>query len=216
MGPEFRRIRGGLPGPRVSDEEAACMKALAYDAVMTPLGWLGLTAARRKLVRGLSGHVLEVGTGTGLALPGYPDTVTAVTAIDVDEAALARAQRRRPDARLLYASVESLPFPTASFDAVVSSLVFCSVEAPARALAEIFRVLRPGGALRMLEHVRAPSPALATVQDLLTPAWMRVSGGCRLDRETFDLVRRAGFDIERRVQRLQGVSELIIARRPAS
>ncbi|WNZ62494.1 methyltransferase domain-containing protein [Myxococcus sp. MxC21-1] len=192
------------------------MKALAYDAVMTPLGWLGLTAARRKLVRGLAGHVLEVGTGTGLALPGYPDTVTAVTAIDVDEAALARAQRRRPDARLLYASVESLPFPAASFDAVVSSLVFCSVEAPARALAEIFRVLRPGGALRMLEHVRAPSPALATVQDLLTPAWMRVSGGCRLDRETFDLVRRAGFDIERRVQRLQGVSELILARRPAS
>ncbi|QDE87633.1 methyltransferase type 11 [Myxococcus xanthus] len=216
MGPEFRRIRGGLPGPRISDEEAACMKALAYDAVMTPLGWLGLTAARRKLVHGLSGHVLEVGTGTGLALPGYPDTVTAVTAIDVDEAALARAQRRRPDARLLYASVESLPFPAASFDAVVSSLVFCSVEAPAQALAEIFRVLRPGGALRMLEHVRAPSPALATVQDLLTPAWMRVSGGCRLDRETFDLVRRAGFDIERRVQRLQGVSELIIARRPTS
>ncbi|WP_163781852.1 class I SAM-dependent methyltransferase [Myxococcus vastator] len=191
------------------------MKALAYDAVMTPLGWLGLTAARRKLVRGLSGHVLEVGTGTGLALPGYPDTVTAVTAIDVDEAALARARRRRPDARLLYASVESLPFPAAAFDAVVSSLVFCSVEAPARALAEIFRVLRPGGALRMLEHVRAPSPALATVQDLLTPAWMRVSGGCRLDRDTFDLVRRAGFDVERRVQRLQGVSELIIARRPA-
>ncbi|NOK04579.1 MULTISPECIES: class I SAM-dependent methyltransferase [Myxococcus] len=192
------------------------MKARAYDAVMTPLGWLGLTAARRKLVRGLSGHVLEVGTGTGLALPGYPDTVTAVTAIDVDEAALARAQRRRPDAQLLHASVESLPFPAASFDAVVSSLVFCSVEAPARALAEIFRVLRPGGALRMLEHVRAPSPVLATVQDLLTPAWMRVSGGCRLDRETFDLVRRAGFDVERRVQRLQGVSELIIARRPAS
>ncbi|NVJ00715.1 methyltransferase domain-containing protein [Myxococcus sp. AM009] len=191
------------------------MKALAYDAVMTPLGWLGLTAARRKLVRGLSGHVLEVGTGTGLALPGYPDTVTAVTAIDVDEAALARAQRRRPDARLLYASVESLPFPDASFDAVVSSLVFCSVEAPARALAEVLRVLRPGGALRMLEHVRAPSPTLATVQDLLTPAWMRVSGGCRLDRDTFDLVRRAGFDVERRVQRLQGVSELIFARRPA-
>ncbi|WP_043709640.1 class I SAM-dependent methyltransferase [Corallococcus macrosporus] len=191
------------------------MKALAYDAVMAPLGWLGLTAARRKLVRGLSGHVLEVGTGTGLALPGYPDTVTAVTAIDVDDAALARAQRRRPGARMLCANVEDLPFPAASFDAVVSSLVFCSVEAPARALAEIFRVLRPGGALRMLEHVRAPSPALATVQDLLTPAWMRVTGGCRLDRDTFDLVRRAGFDVERRVQRLHGVSELIIARRPA-
>ncbi len=190
------------------------MKAFAYDAVMTPLGWLGLGAARRKLVQGLSGEVLEVGTGTGLALPGYPDTVTSVTAIDVDDEALARARQRRPDARLLSASVESLPFPDASFDAVVSSLVFCSVEAPARALAEVFRVLRPGGALRMLEHVRAPGPALAAVQDLLTPAWMRMTGGCRLDRETFSLVEHAGFEVERRVQRLQGIGELIIARRP--
>lgn len=190
------------------------MKALAYDAVMAPLGWLGLTRARRALVRGLAGRVLEVGTGTGLALPGYPDSVTSVTAIDVDAEALERARRRRPDAELLHASVEALPFPDASFDAVVSSLVFCSVDAPARALAEVLRVLRPGGELRMLEHVRAPSAGLAAAQDVLTPAWERLTGGCRLNRETHLLVQRAGFEVVRRVQRLQGVSELILARRP--
>ncbi|MFP2905087.1 class I SAM-dependent methyltransferase [Pyxidicoccus sp. 3LFB2] len=191
------------------------MKALAYDAVMAPLGWLGLTAARRKLVRGLTGRVLEVGTGTGLALPGYPETVTSVTAIDVDAEALERARKRRPGAELVHASVEDLPFPDASFDVVVSSLVFCSVEAPARALTEVFRVLRPGGELRMLEHVRAPSAGLATTQDLLTPAWKWMTGGCHLNRDTCFLVRQAGFDVVRRVQRLQGMSELIIARRPA-
>ncbi|NMO17316.1 class I SAM-dependent methyltransferase [Pyxidicoccus fallax] len=190
------------------------MKALAYDAVMAPLGWLGLTEARRKLVRGLSGRVLEVGTGTGLALPGYPATVTSVTAIDVDAEALERARRRRPEAELLHASVEALPFPDMSFDGVVSSLVFCSVDAPARALAEVFRVLRPGGELRMLEHVRAPTAGLATTQDLLTPAWKRVTGGCRLNRETHLLVQQTGFEVVRRVQRLRGMSELIIARRP--
>jgi ubiquinone/menaquinone biosynthesis C-methylase UbiE len=190
------------------------MKALAYDAVMAPLGWLGLTAARRKLVRGLAGRVLEVGTGTGLALPGYPDTVTSVTAIDVDAEALERARRRRPGAELLHASVQELPFPDASFDAVVSSLVFCSVEAPGQALFEIRRVLRPGGELRMLEHVRAPARGVAAAQDLLTPAWAVLTGGCRLNRETFFLVQQAGFDVVRRVQRLGGVSELIIARKP--
>ncbi len=191
------------------------MKALAYDAVMAPLGWLGLTAARRKLVRGLSGRVLEVGTGTGLALPGYPDSVTSVTAIDVDAQALERARRRRPGAQVLEANVQALPFADASFDAVVSCLVFCSVEAPGQALSEIHRVLRPGGELRMLEHVRAPGAALATTQDLLTPAWKLLTGGCRLNRETFLLVQQAGFDVERRVQRLRGVSELILARKPA-
>lgn len=190
------------------------MKALAYDAVMTPLGWLGLTAARRMLVRGLAGRVLEVGTGTGLALPGYPDTVTSVTAIDVDAEALERARRRRPDARVVHASVEDLPFPAMSFDAVVSSLVFCSVDMPGWALGEVFRVLRPGGELRMLEHVRAPSAGLATAQDFLTPAWKVVTGGCRLNRDTHLFVQQAGFDVVRRERHLQGMSELIVARRP--
>ncbi|WP_347402556.1 class I SAM-dependent methyltransferase [Corallococcus macrosporus] len=190
------------------------MRALAYDALMAPLGWAGLNAARRQLVEGLSGKVLEVGAGTGLALQAYPDTVASVTAVDVDLEALVRARARRSGVALLQADAQALPFTDGSFDAVVSSLVFCCVDAPATALAEVMRVLRPGGELRLLEHVRAPSRALATAQDLLTPAWRRLSGGCRLNRDTFRMVETAGFHILRREQRLGGVGEFIFARRP--
>jgi len=88
--------------------------------------------------------VLEVGTGTGLLLPAYPPSVSDVTAIDIDPEMLARARHRRPGVSLLLADVQQLPFPDASFDAVVACLVFCSVEDPARGLAELRRVLRPG------------------------------------------------------------------------
>jgi ubiquinone/menaquinone biosynthesis C-methylase UbiE len=190
------------------------VKALAYDALMAPLGWAGLTAARRQLVDGLSGKVLEVGAGTGLALPGYPDTVTSVTAVDVDVEALTRARSRRVGVALIQADAQALPFPDASFDAVVSSLVFCCVDAPSTALAEVMRVLKPGGELRLLEHVRAPNPTLATAQDLLTPAWRKLTGGCRLNRDTFRLVESAGFHVLQRELHLGGVGEFIVARRP--
>jgi ubiquinone/menaquinone biosynthesis C-methylase UbiE len=190
------------------------MKALAYDLVMAPFGWMGLTAARRRLVEGLCGKVLEVGTGTGLALPGYPSSVHSVVAIDLDEASLARARGRRPGVTLLQADVQDLPFPDASFDAVVSSLVFCSVEHPLRGLEELFRVLRPGGELRMLEHVRAPGPVLARVQEAVDPLWCAVTGGCHLNRDTVTLVREAGFRLMHRAQRLRGVGEELVALRP--
>nr|WP_255652159.1 class I SAM-dependent methyltransferase [Corallococcus sp. AS-1-12] len=181
---------------------------------MAPLGWVGLNAARRHLVEGLSGKVLEVGVGTGMALPGYPATVTSVTAVDVDLGALARARMRRSGVALLQADAQALPFTDGSFDAVVSSLVFCCVDAPATALSEVMRVLKPGGELRLMEHVRAPHPAVATAQDLLTPAWRKLTGGCRLNRDTFRLVEATGFHILKREQHLGGVGELIFARKP--
>jgi hypothetical protein len=79
----------------------------------------------------------------------------------------------------------------------------------------VFRVLRPGGELRLLEHVRAPNAPLAVTQDLLTPLWCSVTGGCRLNRETHALVRTAGFQVVRRVVRLGGVGEEIVAVKPA-
>ncbi len=187
------------------------MKALIYDALMAPLGWMGLTEARRRLVQGVHGRVLEVGTGTGLALPGYPEGVHSITAIDIEPDALARARKRRPGVELVMANVQELPFRDRSFDFVISSLVFCSVDDPARGLSEIHRVLEPGGELRMLEHVRAPSPRLARFQDRLTPAWCWMTGGCRLNRDTFSLVQAAGFDVTRRVQLLDGLAEKITA-----
>jgi ubiquinone/menaquinone biosynthesis C-methylase UbiE len=187
------------------------VKALFYDALMAPLGWMGLTEARRRLVAQVHGRVLEVGTGTGLALPGYPEGVDSITAIDIDSESLERARRRRPGVELVLANVQELPFPDQSFDFVIASLVFCSVDDPARGLAEIHRVLKHGGELRMLEHVRAPSPGLARLQDRLTPAWCWMTGGCRLNRDTFSMVQAAGFDVTRRVQLLDGLAEEITA-----
>ncbi|QRO03031.1 class I SAM-dependent methyltransferase [Archangium violaceum] len=178
---------------------------------MTPLGWLGLDRARHRLVAGLSGHVLEVGTGTGLLLPSYPPSVSSTVAIDIDPDMLARARLRRPGVSLFQADVQQLPFPDGSFDAVVSCLVFCSVEQPARGLAEIHRVLRPGGQLRMLEHVRSPRPVLSRLQEGLDPLWCRLSGGCHLDRQTVPLVEASGFRIVQRARHLREAVEELVA-----
>jgi ubiquinone/menaquinone biosynthesis C-methylase UbiE len=187
------------------------VKALVYDALMAPLGWMGLTAARQRLVARVYGRVLEVGTGTGLALPGYPEDVDSITALDIDPASLMRARERRPGVQIVLGNVQQLPFRDRSFDFVVSSLVFCSVDEPALGLAEIHRVLARGGELRMLEHVRAPSPKLARLQDRLTPTWSWMTGGCRLNRDTFSAVQAAGFDVTRRVQLLDGLAEELTA-----
>lgn len=187
------------------------MKALLYDAVMAPLGWMGLNRARQRLVSRVKGRVLEVGTGTGLALPSYPPGVESITAIDIDAEALERARGRRPGVELLLANVQELPFLDSSFDFVISSLVFCSVEEPARGLAEIRRVLKPSGELHMLEHVRSSHSRQAHFQDWLTPAWCRMTGGCRLNRETFSLVQAAGFEVTRRVRLLDGLAEELTA-----
>ena len=186
-------------------------RALLYDAFMTPMGWFGLNRARLRLVHGLSGRVLEVGTGTGLLLPAYPASVSEVVAIDIDPEMLARARQRRPGVSLLQADVQQLPFPDASFDTVVSCLVFCSVEDPARGLAELRRVLRPTGQLRMLEHVRAPHPTLSSLQDRLNPLWSHLSGGCQLNRDTVSLVQAAGFRITQRARHLRDMGEELVA-----
>ena len=192
------------------------MKALLYDALMAPLGWMGLERARQRLVSRVHGKVLEVGTGTGLALPDYPRGVESITAIDIDPEALERARKRRSGAEVVLANVQELPFADCSFDFVISSLVFCSVDEPARGLAEIHRVLKPGGELHMLEHVRSPHSRLAHLQDRLTPAWCWMTGGCRLNRDTYSLVQAAGFEVTRRVQRLDGLAEELTAVRVAA
>jgi ubiquinone/menaquinone biosynthesis C-methylase UbiE len=186
-------------------------KALLYDAVMVPAGWLGLHRARQRLVDGLSGRVLEVGTGTGLLLPVYPPGVSSIVAIDIDPGLFARARNRRPGVTLMQADVQRLPFRDGSFDAVVGCLVFCTVEDPARGLAEIRRVLRPGGQLRLLEHVRSPHPTVARLQDRLSPAWSHLAMGCQLNRDTVPLVEASGFRITHRSQRLRQLVEELVA-----
>jgi ubiquinone/menaquinone biosynthesis C-methylase UbiE len=181
-----------------------------YDALCALCERGGFARWRRWLAAGARGRTLDLGTGTGRNLPLLPVGVRAV-AVDPSRDALARARTRAPDVPLVCAAAEALPFREGSFDTVLSGLVFCSVRAPAQALGEVRRVLRPDGELRMLEHVRATVPWRARCQDLVQPAWTRVTGGCHPNRDTEATVRRAGFALDER--RARGTMRRFRARR---
>jgi ubiquinone/menaquinone biosynthesis C-methylase UbiE len=187
------------------------LAAVAYDLALAPVEAAGLARLRRALVAGVVGDVLEIGVGTGRQL-GHYGAGARVVGVDPSAAALARA-RRRGGARLVVASAERLPFGDASFDWVVSALCLCGVEEPARAMAELARVLRPGGGLRALEQVRSPRRRVARIQRVIGPAW-RCLAGCQLDRPTAQILRRAGFAVTVRGERLLGQVVLLEATAP--
>ncbi len=174
-----------------------------YDAML----WLGeatgLRAWREKLAAGARGRVLDVGCGTGRNLPLFPSG-TKVIGLDPARDPLRKARRRAPGVSLVRGSAEALPFRDGAFDTVVSGLVFCSVPDPLRGLAEVKRVLAPGGRLRMMEHVRSGSRPFARVQDLIQPLWTWAMGGCHPNRDTEAAVRSAGFEIDPGDHRAQG------------
>jgi ubiquinone/menaquinone biosynthesis C-methylase UbiE len=156
---------------------------------------------RRRLVSGAQGRVLEIGVGSGLNLPYYPAFVERVIGLDPSPGLLARARRagakvERPVA-LVRGAAEAIPLGASSVDTVVAAWTFCSVADVLLALAEIRRVLKPGGRLLFVEHGRSPDPRVARWQDRLTPWWRRVAGGCHLNRHVGQLLEQAGFQIER-------------------
>jgi len=138
--------------------------------------------------------ILEVGCGTGRNFPLYPPGALVV-GMDPDASMLRAARRRAPGACLVRARAEALPFGDDAFPVVISSLVFCSVDDPKAGLREVARVLRPGGVLRMLEHVRPRSRLGAWGARRIQPIWTAVAGGCRPDRDTEATVESAGFRI---------------------
>jgi ubiquinone/menaquinone biosynthesis C-methylase UbiE len=154
---------------------------------------------RRRLLAGLTGRVLEIGAGNGLNFPHYPATVTEVLAIEPEpylrRQALAAARQAPVPIRVVAGTAEALPAPDASFDAVVASLVLCTVADPDQALAEVRRVLRPGGRLRFYEHVRASDPRLARWQDRLERPWGWLVGGCHPNRDTVAAITAAGLRV---------------------
>jgi ubiquinone/menaquinone biosynthesis C-methylase UbiE len=167
-----------------------------YDAGMVLLEKTGLGRWRSWLARGVAaGRVLDLGCGTGRNLPLYGPGVRAV-GLDPCHETLLQARRRSPGVPLVRGRAEALPFRDGVFDTVVSGLVFCSVEDVPRGLAEVRRVLKPGGVLRMLEHVRARSPLAARLQDLTQPAWTWLTGGCHPNRDTEAAVSAAGFAVD--------------------
>jgi ubiquinone/menaquinone biosynthesis C-methylase UbiE len=156
---------------------------------------------RRELLTGLSGRVIEVGAGNGLNFAFYPASVTEVVAVEPEpylrSLAVQSAGTAPVPVRVTDGVAERLPAEDASFDAGVASLVLCSVRDPARALSELFRVIRPGGELRFYEHVRARSSGLARLQRAVDALfWPRAFGGCHTSRDTRAAIEEAGFVIE--------------------
>lgn len=170
-------------------------RSAVEEAFMHPL---------REEVTGLArGRVLEVGAGNGLNFAFYDPRISErVDAIEPDSAMLGYARERAAAARvpinLVQAPVENLPFADETFESAVVTMVFCSVNDPLRGLSEIRRVLKPGGALLMVEHVRARGIVASTIQTIATPATRLLLGNCHWNRDTGKTVVEAGFQIEQR------------------
>lgn len=153
---------------------------------------------KRRLFEELSGNVLEIGPGTGVNLRYLPDTVETWTGIESNPAFFPAIRSNALDAgipiELINADVRHIPFPENRFDAVVSSLVLCSVDDPAAVLSEVRRVLRPEGKFIFVEHVAAPeSSALRWGQRLFDPINRLIADGCHCGRETSDTIGESGF-----------------------
>lgn len=153
---------------------------------------------RKRLLRHASGVVLELGVGTGQALPFYSDRVAQVIALEPEAALLQKARLQvlntRTRVRLLQGKGEALPLASESFDTVVCFLVLCSVQQPRQVLRELFRVLKPGGQILVFEHVAAETPTLLRWQRRLNPFWQPLACGCHLHRNTLMNFSEAGFD----------------------
>jgi ubiquinone/menaquinone biosynthesis C-methylase UbiE len=162
----------------------------------------GGAAHRDRLLHGLRGRVIEVGAGTGVNFVHYPAEVAEVVAVEPEPNLRARASRAARSAPVPVVVVdgvaEGLPVEDGSMDAGVAAGLLCSVPDPQRALAELVRVIRPGGELRFYEHVGADTPGLARLQRLMdATVWPRVFGGCRTSRDTERAIAGAGFALER-------------------
>ncbi|WP_354698118.1 2-methoxy-6-polyprenyl-1,4-benzoquinol methylase, mitochondrial [Paraconexibacter sp. AEG42_29] len=180
----------------------------AYGALFTRiydpfLAWgerAGMGALRRSVLAQARGDVLEIGAGTGLNLPAYPAGVTALTLAEPEPSMVDRLRSVGAASPLaptvVAAGAESLPFPDASFDTVVSTLVLCTVGDVDASLAEIRRVLRPDGQLLLIEHVRSDAPSLARWQDRLHRPWLAFGYGCNCNRDTRDSLARTGFTVD--------------------
>jgi ubiquinone/menaquinone biosynthesis C-methylase UbiE len=172
--------------------------ALAYDRMSAGVEQAGLAALRERLLPEADGRVLEIGGGTGANLPFYGSAVASLTIAEPHEPMARRLERRAgehaPGARIVRAAAEELPFDAGSFDTVVSTLVLCGVDDQHRALREARRVLRPGGKLVFIEHVRSEDERTGRFQDRANPL-NRLVACCDCNRRTLAAIEEAGFQV---------------------
>jgi SAM-dependent methyltransferase len=192
-----------------TSSKAATAWARAFAVIYDPSLWLGertgAHALRRELLGTARGCTVELGAGTGLNLSQYPDDLDELVLAEPDPAMRTRLERRlrhsgRP-ARLIDAPAERLPLADSSVDTVVSTFVLCTVDDPQAALQEVVRVLRPGGQLLFIEHVRAGSPTLAAWQDRLVEPWRHFARGCRCNRDTAHTIAASGLTLDELLER---------------
>ncbi len=179
-----------------------------YDRCVAPLERSVFREARKRLLGRAAGLVLDLGAGTGANAEYFEAPVLSVIAIDRDERMLIQS-KARPSAvvpiHMAVADAEALPFSSGVFDTVVACLVLCTTPRPDIALAELVRVLAPGGRALFLEHVRSTSAIIGMAQDLANPVNRLVAGGCNLNRRTESSIRRAGLRVESRRSWFAGI-----------
>jgi SAM-dependent methyltransferase len=201
------------PAP-LGDSAWARAFALLYEPFMFAGEHAGLRGHRERLLSQARGCTVEIGSGTGLNLPHYPEVLDELVLAEPDVAMRAHLEKRlsRGNRRtqVIDAPAERLPFPDGSVDTVVSTLVLCTVAAPDAALREIARVLSPGGQLLFVEHVRSESPVLARWQDRLAGPWRRFARGCRCNRATGELMASCGLKLDQaRQARWRGMPPIV-------
>ncbi|MER5886536.1 methyltransferase domain-containing protein [Streptomyces sp. NPDC001941] len=192
-------LRSRHPLPRDPVRHPLFARAYARFSVRAETA-AGMAGHRERLLSGLSGRVLEIGAGNGLNFPHYPGAVSEVVALEPERVLRRLAAGAARDAEVpvdvVPGAAEALPVKSEAFDAAVACLVLCSVRDLGRSLAELHRVLRPGGELRFFEHVLAPSLGLAFAQRAVDlTVWPLLFGGCHTSRDTLGAIERAGFEV---------------------
>jgi ubiquinone/menaquinone biosynthesis C-methylase UbiE len=184
---------------RIYDATWGRLFAAVYDRGFKATEEAGLREMRRDLLSAARGRVLELGAGTGFNLEHYPEAVESLTLVEPDPHMSAKLRPKvvasGREAEVIEAAAEELPFPDSSFDTAVVTLVLCSVPDPAAGLAETKRVLKPGGQLLFLEHVRSQDPGVARWQDRLEAPWRFLGDGCHCNRDTVSAISAAGFEL---------------------
>lgn len=179
------------------------MKSL-YDWIMTPLENQRLKTIRKALMSEVSGVVLEIGAGTGANLPFL--NLSQIERLVLTDLKLTKTLQTRLKAQtmpahleitLQEAPLEKLNLPDGSFDSIVFTLVFCSVQDPLAGLSRVYNLLKPGGKIYFIEHVLPDHPKARKVANRLNPHWNKIASGCNLNRETLETIKAAGFTLQR-------------------
>lgn len=191
------------------------MNSTVYDLALKPLELTGLKKLRAELLSHAQGKTLEIGMGSGLNLPHYPENVH-LTGIEPDSSMRKKSLKR---SRSLNVKVEdgdamALAYPDSEFDTVVATLVFCTIADPQKAIKEVYRVLKPGGTFLLLEHVRKNGPFIGTLLDKLTPICAHIADGCHLNRDPSHFITSEGFKTIEYKKIWKGLGKYWILKKP--